>query len=106
MFIRGGLRSKLVTFTGFTAQKFPHIPFLAESPANLSSEGIVLLARCTRVFKVLYVHFVWQAWDFRVTLGSETTLCATGASTSDTFSSAWQAWLFLHIAKVGKHGSK
>jgi len=98
--------AKLVTLTDFTAQKFPHLPFLAESPANLSSEGLVLLARCTRVFEVLHVHFVWQEWDFRDILGSETMLCVTGASTSDTFPSAWQAWLFLHIAKVGRHGSK
>ena len=74
-------------------------------PAGLCSEGLGLLARRPRFLS--YVDFL-AGRHFRDISNSKRRSFRGRCRTSDTFTSAWQAWHFLHVAKtvagVGRYG--
>ena len=68
---------------------WPRLRFLNWWPRDLPSEGLLLRACGTLLLRCL-------SWGI---LRSGASFCVTGAD-SGHFSSAWQAWHFLHVAKT------
>ena len=67
-------------------------------PGDLSSEGLVLLARRARFLS--YVHSVWQVWHLWDILRSKALFCLTGAGHRAHFCPCGRRGAFLRVAKT------